>query len=286
MTDDARDQDAPSAEETFGVEGFEFFNLSDQDAGEEPSGAGEVSATEEAGDDGADQAAEPAPGEQAAPTVEERLAQLEARHAQEMAQYQATIDRLTQGLTLRQEASAVPPADPEIEFPDILEDPKGYASALREMVRRETSGALRQSTTGQSREERVKAITLKFYEDNADLQGIPEFVNAAYEAEARHYAALGVNIQDALLRDPEAVSRRVADAARSRAVELGLRLGSSETEEDGGSEARPAGFGSRGRTAGVSGRSASKAARNGKAPDGPGDFAAELRREQASSGFF
>ena len=135
-------------------------------------------------------------------------------------------------------------------------------------------------------EERVKAITLKFYEDNADLQGIPEFVNAAYEAEARHYAALGVNIQDALLRDPEAVSRRVADAARSRAVELGLRLGSSETEEDGGSEARPAGFGSRGRTAGVSGRSASKAARNGKAPDGPGDFAAELRREQASSGFF
>lgn len=280
MTDDARDQDAPSAEETFGVEGFEFFNLQDDAAGEEPSGAGEVSAAE--GEEPGEEGREPEP----TPTVEERLAQLEARHAQEMAQYQATIDRLTQGLTLRQEAGAAPQDDPEIEFPDILEDPKGYASALREMVRRETSGALRQSTAGQSREERVKAITSKFYEDNADLQGIPEFVNAAYEAEARHYAALGVNIQDALLRDPEAVSRRVADAARGRAVELGLRLGSNETEEDGSSDARPAGFGSRGRTAGVSGRSAGRAARNGKAVESPGDFAAELRREQANSGFF
>lgn len=269
MTQKADQDPGHEAGDELGLEGFDIFDLGAQ-GGEDP----ETSETEETAET----------SETSNPVAEE-LAALKAQYEAERRASQATIDRLMQGLAVRNAApsgAALEEAD-DVDMPDVLEDPKGYAKAMRDLIRRETTAAVRGATASGTREQRIKQITDQFYTDNEDLRSLPEFVNAAYAEEARHYAQIGVNIQDALLEDPAGVSARVADRVRARAQDLGIQL-RREADET------PAGFGapSRGRTAGVAGRSAkpaaSAAARNGKAD--AGDFASELREYQRTSGFF
>lgn len=216
-------------------------------------------------------------------SVEDRIAALQAEFAEREARYQRMIDRLVTGVAAATSATKHPDlparAEPdEIEaLPDPIARPKEFAKALNRMVASAIRQTSQESLSAQENERRIEAARARFWELNKDLSEYQEFVAYAYQQEADALRAQGIDPQRALLSDTDGMIKRVADRARERMAQLGIRTGDADTAPSRHVPPR--------RTGGVSAGSRPPA-RTGKQDDAKAStFLAELRELQAATGF-
>lgn len=215
------------------------------------------------------------PQEDEAPRQDDASDQLEAMrreredYQRRFEQQQQTINQLLQGIRPREDA---PQQAPGIgDLPDPVESPDKFRDALNKLVQDQvlaaTSQFERQQTQAQTRQQQIASIRDRFWSENKDLVGYNEFVDAAYQREAARLQAAGLNPDDVVLRDPDTISKRVAQMARERMSELGIK-------------ANPAPSG--GRTAGLSaGTRAAPASPRKPAAEPESDLVSEIERFQA-----
>lgn len=172
------------------------------------------------------------PQEDVAPQEDDAGSQLEAlrrereEYQRRFEQQQQTINQLLQGIRPREE-SPQQQAPGLGDLPDPVEAPDKFREALsrlvQDQVRSATSQFAQQQTQAQTRQQQLAAIRDRFWAQNKDLVGYNEFVESAYQREAARFQAAGINPEDVLLRDPDTISKRVAQMARDRMSELGIK---------------------------------------------------------------
>ncbi|TVR78983.1 MAG: hypothetical protein EA405_13615 [Rhodospirillales bacterium] len=198
-------------------------------------------------------------------------------YQQQLERQQAMINQLLQGVrpagSDMPQQHAAPAASAGLDaLPDPVESPDKFREALNNYVRSQVQSATsdfeRRQTTQQTRQQQIAAIQNRFWEQNADLRGYDEFVSAAYNREAARLQGLGMNPEDVVLRDPETVTKRVAQMARERMAELGIRKNSA-----------PSGN----RTAGLSGGTRGVPPSTRAAKEVQSDLVGEIEKYQTST---